>query len=79
MRQRIKDMIDYENTLEGKIPFKVSIGSHFLTSGDKTTELGLLDADLYKQKSAKEPVDIENISNNINQMLAEERAERNRR
>ncbi len=79
LRQRIKDMIDYENTLEGKIPFKVSIGSHFLTSGDKTTELGLLDADLYKQKSAKEPVDIENISNNINQMLAEERAERNRR
>ncbi len=75
LRQRIKDMIKYESSIKGNIAFKVSIGSHFLTSGEKSTELGLLDAALYKEKANKEPIDVENISNNINQMLAEERAE----
>lgn len=76
LRQRIKDMIDYENTLDGTVEFKVSIGAHSLNSGDRTTELGLLDAALYKEKARKEPADIANMSNNLNQVLAEERAEK---
>ncbi|MFK5985506.1 MAG: sensor domain-containing diguanylate cyclase [Pseudomonadota bacterium] len=75
LRQRIKDMIQYENTLNGNIPFKVSIGTHFLTSGDKSTELGLLDAALYKEKANKEPQDVENLVANLNLVIAEERAE----
>lgn len=74
LKDRIQSMIDYENTIDGAVPFKVSIGAHSLTSGDKTTELGLLDAALYKEKANKEPVDVANMSKNLNQMLAEERA-----
>jgi len=76
LRQRIKDMIEYENTIDGNVKFKVSIGTHSLDSGDKTAELGLLDAALYKEKAKKEPVDIVNMANNLNQVLAEERAEK---
>ncbi|MCU7940184.1 MAG: diguanylate cyclase [gamma proteobacterium symbiont of Bathyaustriella thionipta] len=78
LRQRIINMIEYESSLDGSINFKVSIAAHFLTSGDKKTELGLLDSALYKEKANKEPADIENISNHLNQMLAEERLEQHK-
>jgi len=73
--QRIIDMLDYENTLQ-KIPrYSITIAGHSLTSSDRSTVLGLLDAALHNEKLRKEQADLANVAMHLSDMLYEERSE----
>lgn len=78
-RKRIQDRIDYQNSLEPEIKVKVSIGLHAMDAGDDTDILQILDSDLYKEKDKKFSKDIENISEHLEDMLAEERSVQTRK
>jgi len=73
--ERIKDMLDYENTLQ-KVPrYSATIAVYSLTSSDKSTVMGLLDAALNNEKIKKEQADLANVAKHLNEMLFEERSE----
>ena len=72
-RQRILDAIDYENNLGRKIPFSVSVGLHSMETSDRSSLMKLLDSDLYRQKSRKQPKNYEDVLDNLEEMLQEEK------
>lgn len=75
LKQRIQDMLDYENTLLKTPRFHATMAVYSLTSSDKSTVMGLLDAALMAEKTRKEQADLANVAKHLNEMLYEERTE----
>lgn len=73
VKQRIQDRLEYENSLGKKVAFKVSIGSHTQSEGERSTFMDMLDSDLYRQKARKEPRNIHDVGRHVGDMLQEER------
>lgn len=72
-RQRIKQRIEYQNSLNPEIPYSVSIGLHAVESDEDAEILENLDIDLYLQKERKQRQNIENMEEHLEDMLKEER------
>jgi diguanylate cyclase (GGDEF)-like protein len=73
VRKRIQQRIDYQNTLNPKVPYSVSIGLHCLEADKDGEILDLLDKDLYSQKDKKAENNFENIEEHLADMINEER------
>jgi diguanylate cyclase (GGDEF)-like protein len=72
-RRRILRRIEDRNEQGPEIAFRASVGLHAMDSSGQGDILELLDNDLYREKSKKFPKNIDNIAENLQDMLQDER------
>ncbi|MEW6264047.1 MAG: sensor domain-containing diguanylate cyclase [Thermodesulfobacteriota bacterium] len=84
VKRRVQQRVDYQNSLNPAIPWRVSVGVHAVDTNGHSDVLELLDADLYREKEKKYSRNIESMEEHLEDMLQEERSKlrpkgRNRR
>ena len=73
-RERILQRLEYQNSLGPDVPYTVSIGLHSLEKEEDSEILKLLDTDLYREKDKKFGKNIDNVGENLENALKDERA-----
>ena len=73
VRTRVLRRLDYQNSLNPEVPYRVSIGMHSVDPDDEGAVLELLDTDLYREKDKKFSRNIEDVDQHLEDMLHEER------